>query len=144
MPRLAFELHPRDWLVYFLTCEHEGSESKAPVGTEPRRRYLHQHNLCSIMSAMMDSEAYSTLANAENPKDDMRRLRERFQAVPTLTDVDLDLCDSAVKPWFSNAWRATRMEVSWYNIVFIVTKRVADREAAMETLEKRARRGDLA
>lgn len=100
VPRLPCELQPRDWVIIFLSCQHEGNDSKPPVGSEPRRRYLHQHNLCSIMSAMTDGEAYSALANAENPTGAMQRLKTRLQAVPPLTDVERDLCDSVDKVWF--------------------------------------------
>lgn len=93
-PRLPCELQPRDWLIHLLSCEHEGSNSKAPEGTEPWRRYLHQRNLCSVLGAMTDGGAYAALANAANPDDAFQRLERRFLEVPTLPDAERGSCDS--------------------------------------------------
>lgn len=55
----------------------------------------------------------------------------RYRAVCTLTDVERDLCNSIDKVWFAQVWRATRVDIARYNVVFTLTKTAVDSESAM-------------
>lgn len=116
------------------------------AGSEPRRRYLHQHDLCSIIASLSERDAYAAPRVSDDPSDAMARLESRYanMGTPIDDDDDRDVCDALDRAWFAQAWRETRVDFARYNAVFTLSKRAEVRESVVkDTLEKRARRGDI-